>query len=135
MAVAILGCRETHETKVQATHEQPLPRRAAVVAPVTLESQPAKVVLQAVLDATDGEASLAACNAVLGAPLRIVTSEPKSFAVIMAMVVTQLNASMTVDGGKWTAFCPTADGPGTLFRKLQPPASVIVPKAPPEAGS
>jgi hypothetical protein len=93
------------------------------------------VVLQAVLDATDGEASLAACDALLGAPLRIVTSKPTSFAVIMAMVVTQLNASMTVDGGKWTAFCPTGEGAGTLFRKLQPPASVIVRKAPGETGS
>ena len=131
-----LCCREAPETKHEAGHERPSAKNAAVVAPLTLEAQSARVVLQAVLDATDGKASLAACDALLGAPnLRIVTTEPKSFAVIMAMLATQLNATMTVDGAKWTAFCPTADGSGTLFRKGQTPTSVIVPKAPTDAGS
>src|SRR5713101_9801138 len=134
MASAVAACREASETKHASTQERQ-GKSAAVVAPLAFESQPAKVVLQAVLDATDGEASLVACNALLDTPLRIVTTEPKPFAVIMAMLVTQLNATMTVDGAKWTAFCPAADGAGTLFRRGQAPESVIVLKVPPDTGS
>ncbi len=134
MVSAVAACREASETEHPSTQETQ-GKSAAVVAALTLESQPAKVVLQAVLDATDGDASLAACNALLDTPLRIVTTEAKPFAVIMAMVVTQLSATMTVDGAKWTALCPAAEGAGTLFRRGQAPTSVVVAKVPAESGS
>jgi hypothetical protein len=102
-----------------------------MVAALNVGPQPARVVLQAVLDATDGEPTLAVCDTLLDRPLHIAAAGEKAFAVHMAMVVTQLGASMTVDGVSWTAFCPNADGPGLLFRKGKPPAPVVVPKVPP----
>src|SRR5260221_5347248 len=83
MVSAVAACREASETEHPSTQETQ-GKSAAVVAALTLESQPAKVGLQAVLDATDGDASLAACNALLDTPLRIVTTEAKPFPVIMA---------------------------------------------------
>jgi hypothetical protein len=107
----------------------------AVVGAVDLGPERARIVLQKILDATQGDVSLAVCDASLERPLRIVTTEPKPFAVVMAMMVTQLGTPLSVEGTKWTSFCPTADGSGTLFTRGQPSTRVQVPKAPEQAGS
>lgn len=102
-----------------------------MVGPVNIGPQPARIVLQAIIEATDGAPTLAVCGTLLDKPLHIATTSPKPFAVHVAMAVTQLGGSMTVDGANWMAFCSGADGPGLLFRKGQAPTPVVVPKEPP----
>jgi hypothetical protein len=116
----------TNREKTSATARKAKP----MVGPVSVGPQAGRVGFQAILDASDGGVSLVVCDAILDKPLSIVVTDPKPFAVVMAMLVTQLEAPATVNGSDWTIFCPTADGPGLQFRKSQPPTRVVVPKPP-----
>jgi hypothetical protein len=135
VAVVAFGCRDASKPQPHSS-DGPRPKvSVAVVGVVDIGPERARIVLQKVLDATQGDVSLAVCDASLERPLHIVTTEPKPFAVVMAMMVTQLGAPLTVEGTKWTSLCTAADGSGTLFTRGQPPTSVLVPKAPEQAGS
>jgi hypothetical protein len=82
------------------------------------------------VDSADREVSLLVCDELLHATVSLRTTEPKAVGVLMAMLVTQLNASATVEGNRWIVFCREAEGPGTLFRRGVPATTVTVPKAP-----
>jgi hypothetical protein len=95
-----------------------------------LVDRPTEVALQEIADASEPEVQLVACGDLLERKVTLRTSDRKPVAVLLAMLVTQLGASATVDGQEWTLFCRDAAAPGKLFRKGRPSGDVTVPKAP-----
>jgi hypothetical protein len=86
--------------------------------------------LQALADASDSDVTFSACDDWLSKRVTIHTSEPKSVPVVVAMIVTQTGAQVSLDSSHWTLFCREADGPGKLLRKERPPQAITVLKAP-----
>jgi hypothetical protein len=90
----------------------------------------AEAVLQRIADSADAGVAFEGCDEFLDRKVSIHTTERKSVPVVMAMLITQLSATASLEGNHWTLFCRDAPGPGRLLQKGQPSAKVTVAKVP-----
>lgn len=134
VAIAVLaggGCQAP--ARGGAVSEQPASTRTArplpEVPPLALVGQAAEAAVQEIVDSAEPEVQVMACGDLLKREVTLQTSRRTSVAVLMAMLVTQLDAPATVDGNQWTLFCRNAPASGKLFRKGRPAEDVTVPRA------
>jgi hypothetical protein len=131
LTVALLtGCQADDVTAKQAVHHKATIEPLPAVPPLHLTRLPARAVLQTIADAADPEATFVACGELLDREVTLETSQRKTVAVLMTMLVTQLEAPATSEGAEWTFFCRTMATPGKRFSKRRPPEDVTVPKTP-----